>query len=68
MGGLCGFILAIFFRKQGPPKKEYDFGDEDDDEDEADDNPSGNGKSPDPGNSDFTLPEYTVESGDKRNR
>ena len=34
MGLLSGTILAFYFRKQGPQKKEWDWGDEDEDDDE----------------------------------
>jgi membrane associated rhomboid family serine protease len=43
MGLLAGLILAIYYRKTGPQKKEWDWGDEDDDgswaEPQVDDHP-----------------------------
>jgi membrane associated rhomboid family serine protease len=43
MGLLAGLVLAIYYRKTGPQKKEWDWGDEDDDgswaEPQVDDHP-----------------------------
>lgn len=33
MGLIAGAVLAIWYRKKGPQKKEYDWGEEDDDDD-----------------------------------
>ncbi|MDP1622432.1 MAG: rhomboid family intramembrane serine protease [Bacteroidales bacterium] len=35
MGLLSGFVLAIYYRKQGPQRESWDWGDEDDDEDDG---------------------------------
>jgi membrane associated rhomboid family serine protease len=37
MGGLCGFILALFYRKSGPPKKIYSWQNENGEDKEDDD-------------------------------
>jgi len=48
MGLLAGFVLAIYYRKQGPQRKQYDWGDEDEEDDgswaqpQVDDHPSEN--------------------------
>lgn len=36
MGLLAGLILALYYRRQGPQKKEHDWGDEDSEEDPPD--------------------------------
>jgi membrane associated rhomboid family serine protease len=36
MGLIAGAVLAIWYRKKGPQKKEYDWGEDDDNEDDSD--------------------------------
>ena len=38
MGALAGLLIALNYRRQGPQKEEYDWGEEDDDDDDDDNN------------------------------